>query len=164
MSPDGGSHDLDFEGWTCPAPLRNTPTVVMGHGGGGAMSGELVESLFLPAYGGAARADLADAAVLPPVSGRLAFSTDSYVVRPMFFPGGSIGDLAVNGTVNDLAMVGAQPLYLSTAFILAEGTPMADVGAVATARWTSAAIDSGSPNSQRSRSSMWLPLWRAPPE
>ena len=133
MSPQGGSNDLDFEGWTCPAPLRNTPTVVMGHGGGGAMSGELVESLFLPAYGGAARADLADAAVLPPVSGRLAFSTDSYVVKPMFFPGGSIGDLAVNGTVNDLAMVGAQPLYLSTAYILAEGTPMSDIGRVAMA-------------------------------
>ncbi len=129
----GGSGDLDFEGWTCPAPLRNTPTVVMGHGGGGAMSAELVESLFLPAYGGAARAELGDAAVLPPVAGRLAFSTDSYVVKPMFFPGGCIGDLAVNGTVNDLAMAGAQPLYLSTAYILAEGTAMADIGRVATA-------------------------------
>ncbi len=132
MSEDG-SNQLDFEGWTCPLPLRNTPTIVMGHGGGGAMSAELVESLFLPAYGGAARADLADAAVLPPVSGRLAFSTDSYVVKPMFFPGGCIGDLAVNGTVNDLAMVGAEPLYLSTAFVIAEGTSMADVGRVATA-------------------------------
>ena len=128
-----GGHDLDFEGWTCPAPLRATPTVVMGHGGGGAMSAELVESLFLPAYGGAAPGTLGDAAVLPPIQGRLAFSTDSYVVKPMFFPGGCVGDLAVNGTVNDLAMMGAQPLYLSTAFILAEGTPMSDVGRVATA-------------------------------
>ena len=64
---------------------------------------------------------------------RVAFSTDSYVVRPLFFPGGSIGDLAVNGTVNDLAMSGAQPLYLSTAFILEEGTPLADLGRVAEA-------------------------------
>ncbi len=105
----------------------------MGHGGGGAMSAELVESLFLPAHGGAAAAELGDAAVLPAVPGRLAFSTDSYVVKPMFFPGGSIGDLAVNGTVNDLAMVGARPLYLSTAYVLAEGTSMEDLGRVATA-------------------------------
>jgi hydrogenase expression/formation protein HypE len=130
MTPSNG---LDFEGWTCPLPLRDTPTIVMGHGGGGAMSGELIEQLFLPAYGGAARAELADSAVLSPPPGRLAFSTDSFVVKPMFFPGGSIGDLAVNGTVNDLAMVGATPLYLSTAYILAEGTPMADIGRVAMA-------------------------------
>ncbi|MCB0906198.1 MAG: hydrogenase expression/formation protein HypE [Nocardioidaceae bacterium] len=127
------SNELDFEGWTCPMPLRDTPTIVMGHGGGGAMSGDLIESLFLPSFGGAAAADLADAAVLPRPAGRLAFSTDSFVVKPMFFPGGSLGDLAVNGTVNDLAMVGATPVYLSTAFILAEGTPMSDVGRIATA-------------------------------
>ena len=127
------SESLEFEGWTCPLPLRDTPTVVMGHGGGGAMSAELVESLFLPAFGAAADAELGDAAVLPAPVGRLAFSTDSYVVKPMFFPGGSIGDLAVNGTVNDLAMVGARPLYLSTAFVVAEGTAMEDLGRVATA-------------------------------
>ena len=127
------TNHLDFEGWTCPLPLRDTPTIVMGHGGGGAMSGELIEQLFLPAYGGAARAELGDSAVLPRPAGRLAFSTDSFVVKPMFFPGGSIGDLAVNGTINDLAMSGATPLYLSTAFILAEGTAMSDIGRVATA-------------------------------
>ena len=126
-------NDLDFEGWVCPTPLRDTPTIVMGHGGGGAMSGELIESLFLPAFGGAAHAELGDSAVLPRPAGRLAFSTDSFVVKPMFFPGGSIGDLAVNGTVNDLAMSGAVPLYLSTAFILAEGTALADIGRVAMA-------------------------------
>lgn len=126
-------NDLDFEGWTCPLPLRDTPTIVMGHGGGGAMSGELIENLFLPAFGGAARAELGDSAVLDPPAGRLAFSTDSFVVKPMFFPGGCIGDLAVNGTVNDLAMSGAVPLYLSTAFILAEGTAMSDIGRVAVA-------------------------------
>lgn len=129
----GPTNDLDFEGWTCPLPLRDTPTIVMGHGGGGAMSGELIESLFLPAFGGAARAELGDSAVLPRPAGRLAFSTDSFVVKPMFFPGGCIGDLAVNGTVNDLAMSGATPLYLSTAFILAEGTAMTDIGRVAMA-------------------------------
>ena len=132
-APGAADGPLDLEGWTCPLPLRDTPHVVMGHGGGGAMSAELIEHLFLPAYGGAARADLGDAAVLPPPPGRLAFSTDSFVVKPMFFPGGNIGDLAVNGTVNDLAMCGATPLYLSTAFVLAEGTPLVDVARVATA-------------------------------
>lgn len=127
------ANDLDFEGWVCPTPLRDTPTIVMGHGGGGAMSGELIEQLFLPAFGGAAQAELGDSAVLTMPAGRLAFSTDSFVVKPMFFPGGSIGDLAVNGTVNDLAMSGATPLYLSTAFILSEGTALADIGRVAMA-------------------------------
>lgn len=130
---------LDFEGWTCPAPLRDTPTIVMGHGGGGAMSGELIEQLFLPAFGGAAHAEMGDSAVLPMPAGRLAFSTDSFVVKPMFFPGGSIGDLAVNGTVNDLAMSGATPLYLSTAFILSEGTQLTEIGRVAMALGKAAA-------------------------
>jgi len=125
---------LDFEGWVCPIPLRDTPFIVMGHGGGGAMSGELIEHLFLPAYGEAATADLGDSAVLT-VGGspgtRLAFSTDSFVVKPMFFPGGSIGDLAVNGTVNDLAMSGATPLFLSTAYILQEGTALEEIGRIA---------------------------------
>ncbi len=126
---------LDFEGWVCPLPLRDSPTIVMGHGGGGTMSAELVDHLFLPAYGdAAAAADLPDAAVLNLGGGtRLAFSTDSFVVKPMFFPGGSVGDLAVNGTVNDLAMVGANPLWLSTAFIVSEGTEMSDLGRVADA-------------------------------
>ena len=120
-----------FEGWTCPLPLRDSPTVVMGHGGGGAMSAELVEHIFLPSYSDPLLAGLGDSAVLEVGGGRLAFSTDSFVVRPMFFPGGSIGDLAVNGTVNDLAMSGATPAYLSVAFILEEGTDITKVGAVA---------------------------------
>src|SRR6478736_757807 len=124
---------LDFDGWACPVPLRDSPTIVMGHGGGGAMSGELIEHLFLPAYGDAAAAELGDSAVLPAPGGRLAFSTDSFVVKPMFFPGGTIGDLAVNGTVNDLAMSGARPLYLSTPFIVEEGTALADINRIATA-------------------------------
>jgi hydrogenase expression/formation protein HypE len=124
---------LDFDGWVCPVPLRDSPTIVMGHGGGGAMSAELIEHLFLPAFGAAADAALGDSAVVSVGRNRLAFSTDSYVVKPLFFPGGSIGDLAVNGTVNDLAMSGARPLVLSTAFILEEGTPLADIARVAEA-------------------------------
>ncbi|MDG4826327.1 hydrogenase expression/formation protein HypE [Asanoa sp. WMMD1127] len=130
---------VDFSAWSCPVPLRDTPAVVMGHGGGGAMSAELVEQLFLPAFGSAAAADLGDSAVVTAGGARLAFSTDSYVVKPMFFPGGSIGDLAVNGTVNDLAMSGATPLFLSTAFILQEGTDLAVVGRIAQAMGLAAA-------------------------
>ena len=105
-APNGAP--VDLVAWSCPLPLRDSPTVVMGHGGGGALSAELVEHLFLPAFG--AQGELRDSAVVDVGSMRVAFSTDSYVVRPLFFPGGSIGDLAVNGTVNDLAMSGAEPL------------------------------------------------------
>lgn len=120
-----------IDGWVCPAPLRDAPHITMGHGAGGALSGELVRHLFLPGYGEAAADGLGDSAVLPVADQRVAFSTDSFVVRPMFFPGGNIGDLAVNGTVNDLAMSGARPLYLSTAFILEEGTSLEDLHRVA---------------------------------
>ncbi|MCW0213086.1 MAG: hydrogenase expression/formation protein HypE [Pseudonocardia sp.] len=137
-SPTGATVDMD--GWACPLPLRDSPTVVMGHGGGGALSAELVEHLFLPAFGDAGRAELGDSAVLDVGPGRLAFSTDSFVVRPLFFPGGSIGDLAVNGTVNDLAMSGARPLHLSTAFILEEGTPLREIGRVAEAMGRAASV------------------------
>ena len=133
--------DLDFEGWSCPLPLRNSPKIVMGHGGGGMLSGELIEHLFVPAFTvpdeqgrpTGVLAGLADSAVIELGGARLAFSTDSYVVRPMFFPGGSIGDLAVNGTVNDLAMSGAQAAYLSCAMILEEGTDVEVVGRIAQA-------------------------------
>jgi hydrogenase expression/formation protein HypE len=130
--------ELDFDSWSCPVPLRGFPAIVMGHGGGGALSAELVDHLFLPALIGSARssqplAGMADSAVLDLAGTRVAFSTDSYVVRPMFFPGGSIGDLAVNGTVNDLAMSGAQAAYLSCGFILEEGTGLDVVGRVAQA-------------------------------
>ncbi|MFE2182823.1 hydrogenase expression/formation protein HypE [Streptomyces sp. NPDC059455] len=114
-------------------PLRDHPVVVMGHGGGGALSAELTRHLFLPAYGGETLGGLTDSAAVTLGGTRLAFSTDSYVVRPLFFPGGSIGDLAVNGTVNDLAMSGAVPAYLSCAFILEEGTELSTVGRVAQA-------------------------------
>ena len=122
------------DAWTCPVPLRHTERVVLGHGGGGVLSAELVEHLFLPELGGDPDA-LHDAAVLPaPGPGeRLAFTTDSYVVQPLFFPGGCLGDLAVNGTVNDLAMAGARPLALSAGFVLEEGLETAVLGRVVAA-------------------------------
>ena len=119
------SSDIDFSSWTCPLPLRDYPNIVLGHGGGGKLSAELVENLFLPAFRNPAIECLGDSAILRIPAGRLAFSTDSFVVRPLFFPGGSIGELAINGTVNDLAMSGARPLYLSAGFIVEEGLPMA---------------------------------------
>ncbi|HZF86991.1 MAG TPA: hydrogenase expression/formation protein HypE [Streptomyces sp.] len=123
----------DVLSWTCPAPLRDRPRVVMGHGGGGVMSAELVEQVFLPALAGPAPAALTDSATVELGGARLAFSTDSFVVRPLFFPGGSIGDLAVNGTVNDLAMSGARAAYLSCGVILEEGVEISTVGRVAEA-------------------------------
>jgi hydrogenase expression/formation protein HypE len=105
----------------------------MGHGGGGQLSAELVEHIFAPAFGGRVLADLADSATVTLGGVRMAFSTDSFVVRPLFFPGGSIGDLAVNGTVNDLAMSGARAAYLSCGFILEEGVEMETVARVAEA-------------------------------
>ena len=139
--PESTTHEpatIDMEQWVCPIPLRGSPNIVMGHGGGGAMSGELIEHLFLPAFGPAAHAGMGDSAVLSFGSQRLAFSTDSFVVKPLVFPGGTIGDLAVNGTVNDLAMAGAQPVALSTAFILEEGTALDDIARVARALGTAA--------------------------
>ena len=124
---------LDPAVWTCPAPLRDHPVIVMGHGGGGALSAELMEHLFTPAYGNDVLAGLTDSAEVRLGGARLALSTDSYVVQPLFFPGGCIGDLAVNGTVNDLAMSGARAAHLSCAFILEEGTELAVVGRVAQA-------------------------------
>lgn len=124
---------VDPANWSCPAPIRDQPVVVMGHGGGGALSAELIEQVFVPAYGNALLAGMTDAAVLQLGGARLALSTDSYVVRPLFFPGGCLGDLAVNGTVNDLAMSGARPAYLSAAFVLEEGVELAVVERVARA-------------------------------
>ena len=125
------STSLNIEGWSCPMPLRHHPNIVMGHGGGGRLSAELVEHIFLPAFQNAVLENLGDSARLALGNSRLAFSTDSYVVRPLFFPGGNIGDLAINGTVNDIAMSGAQPLYLSAGFILEEGLPLATLGVIA---------------------------------
>ena len=129
----------DFSNWSCPLPLVGYPTIVMGHGGGGKLGNELVEHLFLPAFRNPALEDLGDAAVLDLGSGRVAMSTDSFVVQPLFFPGGSIGELAVNGTVNDLAVSGAEPRFLSASFILEEGFPLAQLAAIVEAMAAAAA-------------------------
>ena len=119
-------------GYSCPTPDNgsSSPRVLMGHGGGGLLTQELISSVFLKAFGLPAEG-LADAAVLEPAAGRLAFTTDAFVVRPLFFPGGSIGELAVNGTVNDLAMVAAMPRYLAASFVIEEGLAIADLMRIA---------------------------------
>ncbi len=110
--------------FVCPIPIRQYPQVLLAHGGGGTLTHQLIEKMFLPAFGNPLLGARHDGAVFDPPEGRMAFTTDSYVVRPLFFPGGDIGTLAVNGTVNDLAMCGARPLYLSAGFIIEEGLPM----------------------------------------
>ena len=117
-------------------PLRDYPKIVLGHGGGGKLSNELIENIFLPAFSNEALEKLGDAANLDIIEflqngSRLAFSTDSFVVNPLFFPGGNIGDLAINGTVNDVAMSGAIPLFLSAGFIIEEGFEMINLGRIA---------------------------------
>lgn len=121
---------MTIDSWTCPVPLRDQPNVVMGHGGGGKLSAELIRHLILPALDDDLLGDLPDAAVVDLPPGRVAFSTDSFVVRPRFFPGGNIGELAVFGTVNDLAMRGATPLYLAVGLVLEEGLPLAELGVI----------------------------------
>jgi hydrogenase expression/formation protein HypE len=111
-------------GFSCPLPIEEYPTVLLAHGGGGRLSHQLVQKMFLPCFDNPQLAPLHDGAILDTGGARLAFSTDSYVVNPIFFPGGDIGELAVNGTVNDLAMCGARAQFLSAAFVLEEGLPM----------------------------------------
>jgi len=119
-----GLNRLAFQ---CPIPIQDYPTVLLAHGGGGRLTQMLIERMFLPAFRNPALKTLHDGAVLEVEGVRLAFTTDSFVVSPLFFPGGDIGELAVNGTVNDLAMCGARPLYLSLGLILEEGFPMEDL-------------------------------------
>lgn len=154
----------NFLGWTCPRPLQNYPTIVMGHGSGGKMMADLIEHLFAAAFDNELLAQMGDATTIsgwqavdsrlqiadsrwpivdsshqPSAIGhqpfairhqQIAFTTDSFVVSPLFFPGGDIGELAVYGTVNDLAMRGAKPLYLSAGFIMEEGLPMETLGRI----------------------------------
>jgi hydrogenase expression/formation protein HypE len=108
-------------GATCPLPITHHEQIVLGHGSGGKLSAQLLENVFLPAFSNPFLDKLDDQAMLQVNGSRLAFTTDAFVVTPLFFPGGDIGRLAVNGTVNDLAMSGARPLYLAAAFILEEG-------------------------------------------
>ena len=108
----------------------NNDLILLGHGSGGRLSHQLLDELIIPALSGIAPSGQNDAALLAPVAGRLAYTTDSFVVDPIFFPGGTIGSLSVHGTVNDLAMMGARPLYLSVGLIIEEGFSRADLKTV----------------------------------
>ncbi|HEX2101627.1 MAG TPA: hydrogenase expression/formation protein HypE, partial [Candidatus Synoicihabitans sp.] len=112
---------------SCPVPLNRYEQIVLGHGSGGRLSADLLKQIFLPQLGNEVLAKLEDQATVSFGNARLAFTTDAFVVQPPFFPGGDIGKLAVCGTVNDLAVGGAKPLFLSAAFILEEGLPIADL-------------------------------------
>jgi hydrogenase expression/formation protein HypE len=116
----------------CPVPKQAYDRIILGHGSGGRLTSDLIESIFLPGLGGAILSRLEDQATLelPGTVTRIAFTTDAFVVRPLFFPGGDIGKLAVHGTVNDLAVGGAIPRFLSAAFILEEGLPLADLSRI----------------------------------
>ena len=118
---------VDLFGAVCPVPVRDQQRIVLGHGSGGKLSAELLQKIFLPAFKNEFLSRLDDQAVLPIEGARVAFTTDAFVVTPIFFPGGNIGDLAINGTINDLAMSGAKPLYIAAAFILEEGLAMSDL-------------------------------------
>ncbi len=111
-------------GAACPIPISDYKEIVLAHGSGGKLSQRLIQTMILPEFRNDLLAPLHDGAVFSLNGARVAFSTDSYVVSPIFFPGGDIGKLAIHGTVNDLAMCGARPLHLSVAFILEEGFPM----------------------------------------
>lgn len=111
----------------CPAPILDHKTIVLGHGSGGKLTHQLIQRMILPAFANPALETLHDGAVLPIGGARIAFSADSYVVHPIFFPGGDIGNLSVNGTINDLAMCGALPQYLSASLIIEEGLAMDDL-------------------------------------
>ena len=112
------------EGLNCAVPFTETDRVLLGHGSGGKLSAALVRDRFLPAFGNAALSQLGDAAVVQVASDAIAISTDTFVVSPLEFPGGNIGTLAVNGTLNDVAMMGARPMWLTAGFILEEGLPL----------------------------------------
>jgi hydrogenase expression/formation protein HypE len=124
---------------SCPLPKVADDRIVLAHGGGGRLTHQLIEKLFLPAFANPALEQRHDGAVLSVNGSRLAFTTDSFVVQPLIFPGGNIGDLAIHGTVNDLAMCGARPLYLSAGFILEEGLSMDTLRIVVTSMQEAAA-------------------------
>ncbi len=118
---------MNIISFSCPMPILDYDTIQLAHGAGGRLSDELIRKVFLPCFGNETLSRLEDQAVLPQIKGKIAFSTDSFVVHPIFFPGGNIGELAVNGTVNDVAVSGAKPLYLSCGFILEEGLPISEL-------------------------------------
>jgi hydrogenase expression/formation protein HypE len=121
---DDAEDPVVIHGLVCPRPLTHADTIVLGHGSGGKLTQDLIRTAFYPPFGNPALLKGDDAAVLAAEGGgRLAFSTDSHIVAPLFFPGGDIGRLAICGTVNDLAMMGAQPRWIAAGFILEEGLP-----------------------------------------
>jgi hydrogenase expression/formation protein HypE len=115
---------------SCPIPITERRNIVLGHGSGGRLTAQLIHDIFLPAFDNEILRKMDDQAVVQIGGTRIAFTTDSFVVTPLFFPGGNIGKLAVNGTVNDLAMSGAKPLYLSASFIIEEGFELEELFAV----------------------------------
>lgn len=125
MSPKSVA-DINLD-LSCPAPIAVKDTILLGHGSGGKLSAELIRDIFLPAFQNPVLAHMDDQGVVSVNGQRLAITTDSFVVKPLFFPGGDIGSLAVHGTVNDLAMGGATPLFLSVAFIIEEGFAMEEL-------------------------------------
>lgn len=131
-------------GLACPLPIEEDSIVQLAHGGGGRKTAQLIDSMFLPAFASPALEQLGDGAVFEVGGQRLAFSTDSFVVQPVFFPGGNIGSLAVHGTVNDLAMCGAEPLALSAGFVLEEGFAMDDLRRIVAAM-AAASAEAGVP-------------------
>jgi len=116
--------EIDITGAVCPVPLAHSEQIVLGHGSGGKMAADLIAKTFLPAFDNPALRAGDDGAVVAMPAGQIVLSTDSHVVTPLFFPGGDIGHLAVCGTVNDVAVMGASPLYLTVGFILEEGLPL----------------------------------------
>lgn len=117
-------HTADLSSFSCPLPITTHKEVVLGHGSGGRLSQQLIQKFILPQFKNDLLDPLHDGAIFSVNNSRYAFSTDSFVVSPVFFPGGDIGTLAVHGTVNDLAMCGARPLYMTAAFIIEEGLPL----------------------------------------
>ncbi|MEA2749514.1 MAG: hydrogenase expression/formation protein HypE [Myxococcales bacterium] len=127
ISEDDDDTAPSIQGFSCPVPITGTEEILLGHGSGGKLSARLIEEIIVPTLRNPVLEILDDQAFVAVPSERIAFTTDSFVVTPIFFPGGDIGELAVNGTVNDLAMGGATPLCLSLALILEEGLPIADL-------------------------------------
>ena len=141
---------IDPEGVACPAPIAEGERVILGHGSGGQLSAALLRDVIGPALAAAAPGGpLNDAAVVEVAGTRLAFTTDSFVVSPIRFPGGDIGELAVNGTVNDLAMMGAQPLAISLAYVIEEGLPLEELAAITASAARAAARGRGADRHRR---------------
>jgi len=123
--------DFNIELMSCPLPKMDYDTIQLAHGAGGKLSADLIEKIFIPRFGNETLDKMEDQAVIEIPKGRIAFTTDTFVVDPIFFPGGNIGELAINGTVNDVAMSGAKPLYLSVGFILEEGLSLETLHVIA---------------------------------